>query len=146
MNPVLHDTSRDRDVSPDMFRAAMRRLTGGVSVITAGRGAEISGMTVSSVSSLCADPPALIVSVSRSASSLALMKSYGFFGSGFREDISWSSRKARRWQAFTHLEPVSILPLSASGRKNAESLRPAPEIFPFSGDCGRRLGSIPTAG
>jgi flavin reductase (DIM6/NTAB) family NADH-FMN oxidoreductase RutF len=80
VNPVLHDTSCDRDVLPDMFRAAMRRLTGGVSVITAGRGAEISGMTVSSVSSFSADTPGLIVSVSRSASSLALIKSYGFFG------------------------------------------------------------------
>lgn len=81
MNAVLHDTTtRDNAVSPDEFRAAMRRLTGGVSVITAGRGAEISGMTVSSVSSLSADPPALIVSVNRSASALALMRSYGFFG------------------------------------------------------------------
>ena len=66
MNAILHDTiTRDQAVSQDEFRAAMRRLTGGVSVITAGRGAEISGMTVSSVSSLSADPPALIVSVSR---------------------------------------------------------------------------------
>jgi flavin reductase (DIM6/NTAB) family NADH-FMN oxidoreductase RutF len=66
MNAVLHDTTTsDHVVSPDMFRAAMRRLARGVSVITAGRGAEISGMTVSSVSSLSADPPALIVSVSR---------------------------------------------------------------------------------
>jgi len=81
MNAVLHDTTTgDHAVSPDEFRAAMRRLTGGVSVITAGRGAEISGMTVSSVSSLSADPPTLIVSVNRSASALALMKSYGFFG------------------------------------------------------------------
>jgi len=81
MNAILHDTiTRDQAVSQDEFRAAMRRLTGGVSVITAGRGAEISGMTVSSVSSLSADPPTLIVSVNRSASALALMKSYGFFG------------------------------------------------------------------
>ena len=81
MNAILHDTiTGDQAVSQDEFRAAMRRLTGGVSVITAGRGAEISGMTVSSVSSLSADPPTLIVSVNRSASALALMKSYGFFG------------------------------------------------------------------
>jgi flavin reductase (DIM6/NTAB) family NADH-FMN oxidoreductase RutF len=81
MNAILHDIiTRDQAVSQDEFRAAMRRLTGGVSVITAGRGAEISGMTVSSVSSLSADPPTLIVSVNRSASALALMKSYGFFG------------------------------------------------------------------
>ena len=35
----------------------MRQLTGGVSVITAGKGRDISGMTVTSVSSLSVDPP-----------------------------------------------------------------------------------------
>jgi flavin reductase (DIM6/NTAB) family NADH-FMN oxidoreductase RutF len=34
------------------FRGAMRQLAGGVSVITAGRGEDISGMTVTSVASL----------------------------------------------------------------------------------------------
>jgi flavin reductase (DIM6/NTAB) family NADH-FMN oxidoreductase RutF len=58
----------------------MRQLTGGVSVITAGRGSDISGMTVTSVSSLSVDPPALIVSVNRGASSWPLLKRYGSFG------------------------------------------------------------------
>ncbi|UPK02852.1 flavin reductase family protein [Bradyrhizobium sp. 170] len=58
----------------------MRHLTGGVSVITAGRGRDISGMTVTSVSSLSVDPPALIVSINREASSWPLVKRYGFFG------------------------------------------------------------------
>ena len=58
----------------------MRHLTGGVSVITAGRGKDISGMTVTSVSSLSVDPPALIVSINRDASSWPLMKRYGSFG------------------------------------------------------------------
>jgi flavin reductase (DIM6/NTAB) family NADH-FMN oxidoreductase RutF len=58
----------------------MRRLAGGVSVITAGRGKDISGMTVTSVSSLSVDPPALIVSINRDASSWPLVKRYGVFG------------------------------------------------------------------
>jgi flavin reductase (DIM6/NTAB) family NADH-FMN oxidoreductase RutF len=58
----------------------MRQLTGGVSVITAGRGKDISGMTVTSVSSLSVDPPALIVSVNRSASCWPLVQRCGFFG------------------------------------------------------------------
>jgi flavin reductase (DIM6/NTAB) family NADH-FMN oxidoreductase RutF len=58
----------------------MRQLTGGVSVITAGRGKDISGMTVTSVSSLSLDPPTLIVSVNRSASSWPLLQRYGAFG------------------------------------------------------------------
>ncbi|NOJ46065.1 flavin reductase family protein [Bradyrhizobium archetypum] len=80
MNSVIRDIAINRHVSSGDFRGAMRQLTGGVSVITAGRGRDISGMTVTSVSSLSVDPPALIVSVNRSASSWPLLKRYGFFG------------------------------------------------------------------
>ena len=80
MNSVVRHITLDRQVSQDDFRGAMRQLTGGVSVVTVGRGKDISGMTVTSVSSLSVDPPALIVSVNRSASSWPLLKRYGFFG------------------------------------------------------------------
>ena len=80
MNSAVRNITIDRKVSAEGFRSAMRQLTGGVSVITAGRGRDISGMTVTSVSSLSVDPPALIVSVSRTTSSLPLVKRYGFFG------------------------------------------------------------------
>jgi flavin reductase (DIM6/NTAB) family NADH-FMN oxidoreductase RutF len=80
MNSVVRHIAIDRRVSPGDFRGAMRQLTGGVSVITAGRGKDISGMTATSVSSLSVDPPALIVSVNRDASSWPLVKRYGFFG------------------------------------------------------------------
>lgn len=80
MNSVVRNVSIDREVSSSDFRNAMRQLTGGVSVITAGRGIDISGMTVTSVSSLSVDPPTLIVSINRSASSWPLLKRYGFFG------------------------------------------------------------------
>jgi flavin reductase (DIM6/NTAB) family NADH-FMN oxidoreductase RutF len=80
MNSAVRNISIARKVSPDGFRGAMRQLTGGVSVITAGRGRDISGMTVTSVSSLSVDPPALIVSVNRASSSWPLLKRYGFFG------------------------------------------------------------------
>jgi flavin reductase (DIM6/NTAB) family NADH-FMN oxidoreductase RutF len=79
MNSVVRNISIYPKVSSTDFRGAMRQLTGGVSVITAGRGKDISGMTVTSVSSLSVDPPALIVSVNRTASSLPLVKRYGFF-------------------------------------------------------------------
>jgi flavin reductase (DIM6/NTAB) family NADH-FMN oxidoreductase RutF len=80
MNSVVRSVSVDTEVTSGDFRNAMRQLTGGVSVITAGRGRDISGMTVTSVSSLSVDPPALIVSINREASSWPLVKRYGFFG------------------------------------------------------------------
>src|SRR5256885_3878211 len=80
MNSIVRSVSIDPELTSGDFRIAMRQLTGGVSVITAGRGRDISGMTVTSVSSLSVDPPALIVSINREASSWPLVKRYGFFG------------------------------------------------------------------
>jgi flavin reductase (DIM6/NTAB) family NADH-FMN oxidoreductase RutF len=80
MNSAVRNISVRREVSSGDFRSAMRRLTGGVSVITAGRGRDISGMTVTSVSSLSVEPPALIVSINRAASSWPLLERYGLFG------------------------------------------------------------------
>jgi flavin reductase (DIM6/NTAB) family NADH-FMN oxidoreductase RutF len=80
MNSIVRSVSIETEVTASDFRNAMRQLTGGVSVITAGRGRDISGMTVTSVSSLSVDPPALIVSVNRESSFWPLVKRYGFFG------------------------------------------------------------------
>ena len=80
MNSTVRNIKIDRDVSSDDFRSAMRRLPGGVSVITVGRGKNISGMTVTSVSSLSVDPATLIVSINRESSSWPLLRQSGFFG------------------------------------------------------------------
>jgi flavin reductase (DIM6/NTAB) family NADH-FMN oxidoreductase RutF len=80
MNSVVRNVAIAREVSSTDFRGAMRQLTGGVSVITAGRGKDTSGMTVTSVSSLSVEPAALIVSINREASSWPLVQRHGFFG------------------------------------------------------------------
>jgi flavin reductase (DIM6/NTAB) family NADH-FMN oxidoreductase RutF len=80
MNSAVRNLTIESVVSEDEFRGAMRHLTGGVSVITTGRGKDISGMTVTSVASLSVEPPALIVSINRAASSWPLLKRYGSFG------------------------------------------------------------------
>jgi flavin reductase (DIM6/NTAB) family NADH-FMN oxidoreductase RutF len=67
-------------VTDGEFRGAMRQLAGGVSVITVGRGEDISGMTVTSVASLAVDPPSLIVSINRASSSWPLLERYRSFG------------------------------------------------------------------
>jgi flavin reductase (DIM6/NTAB) family NADH-FMN oxidoreductase RutF len=80
MNSTVRNIRIDRDVSSGDFRSAMRHLAGGVSVITVGRGKDITGMTVTSVSSLSVDPPTLIVSINRESSTWPLLKRHGFFG------------------------------------------------------------------
>jgi flavin reductase (DIM6/NTAB) family NADH-FMN oxidoreductase RutF len=80
MNVVPRDLMTEISVSSADFRGAMRHLTGGVSVITVGRGKDVSGMTVTSVTSLSVDPPTLLVSINRDASSFPLIRRYGAFG------------------------------------------------------------------
>jgi flavin reductase (DIM6/NTAB) family NADH-FMN oxidoreductase RutF len=80
MNSAVRTFKIDRDASSNDFRSAMRHLAGGVSVITVGHGKDITGMTVTSVSSLSVDPPTLIVSINRESSSWPLLKRHGFFG------------------------------------------------------------------
>jgi flavin reductase (DIM6/NTAB) family NADH-FMN oxidoreductase RutF len=62
------------------FRSVTRRLAAGVSIITAGRDDDITGMTVTSLTSLSANPPRLLVSIDRQASAFALIERYRLFG------------------------------------------------------------------
>jgi flavin reductase (DIM6/NTAB) family NADH-FMN oxidoreductase RutF len=80
MNSAVRHLPIAPGISADHFRGAMRHLTGGVSVITAGRGKDITGMTVTSVASLSVEPATLIVSINRESSSWPLVQRLGFFG------------------------------------------------------------------
>jgi len=77
--PDLHLVNETDEVERQ-FRSIMRRLAGGVSIITAGQGDDITGMTVTSLTSLSATPPRLLVSIDRQASSFALIQLYRSFG------------------------------------------------------------------
>lgn len=77
---VLPVAARPYAIAPTTFRAALRQLPGGVSVITAGLGEDRTGLTVTSFSSLSADPPTVVVSVNKNASALPVIGSNGHFG------------------------------------------------------------------
>jgi flavin reductase (DIM6/NTAB) family NADH-FMN oxidoreductase RutF len=66
--------------SPDEFRVAMRELAGAVSIISCGEGERRTGFTATSVSSLCLEPPTLIVCVNRSSSSWPVLRESRRFG------------------------------------------------------------------
>ena len=70
----------DQQPSDIDFRAAMRHLPGGVSVITTGRGDERTGFTATSASSLSVDPPTMLVSVNRGSSSYQVLTRSSVFG------------------------------------------------------------------
>ncbi|MDI4234035.1 flavin reductase family protein [Bradyrhizobium sp. Arg237L] len=70
----------ENDEVERQFRTVMRRLAGGVSIVTAGRDCDITGMTVTSLTSLSAAPPRLLVSINRQASSFSLIERDRLFG------------------------------------------------------------------
>lgn len=79
MNSIVRLMPDALALQPD-FRSAMRQLVGGVSVITVGRGDEVTGMTVTSLASLSINPPSVIVSLNRNASSWPILHRERVFG------------------------------------------------------------------
>ena len=77
--PDIHLVDADDEIERQ-FRLIMRRLAGGVCIITAGLGEDITGMTVTSLTSLSAAPPRLLVSINRQASSFAPIARHRLFG------------------------------------------------------------------
>lgn len=68
------------DGERDAFKAAMRHLVGGVSIVTVSSGDRLNGLTATSVTSLSADPPSLIVCIHRQVSGISLLRESGRFG------------------------------------------------------------------
>lgn len=60
-------------------KRALRSLAGGVSVITAGRGDDRTGATVTSATGLSMDPPTMIVNINKSSSSWPVIQRHGHF-------------------------------------------------------------------
>lgn len=64
----------------DAFRLAMRQLAGGVCAISVGEGADRSGLIATSVTSLSASPPTLLVCINRTGSCIPLIQRFKSFG------------------------------------------------------------------
>ena len=60
-------------------KRALRALAGGVSVITAGRGEDRTGATVTSATGLSMDPPTMIVNINKGSSSWPVIRRHGHF-------------------------------------------------------------------
>ncbi|MDU0338355.1 flavin reductase family protein [Bosea rubneri] len=65
------------------FRAALRHLAGGVSVITTGRGEDRTGLTATSVASLSAEPPTLMFGLNLASSSFPVLTRHRSFAVNF---------------------------------------------------------------
>lgn len=63
--------------SSEAFRAGMRQLASGVSIITSGTAAAPVGMVATAVCSVSIEPPTLLVSISRTASAYPTIEASG---------------------------------------------------------------------
>lgn len=66
-------------VDQDLFKSSMRHLAGAVSVITVGVGDDRTGFTATSVTSLSAEVPTVLVSLNRSSSSWPVLQRHQRF-------------------------------------------------------------------
>jgi flavin reductase (DIM6/NTAB) family NADH-FMN oxidoreductase RutF len=73
-------TGGSRVAAPEAFRAAMRELASAVSIISCGEDDRRTGFTATSVCSLSAEPPTLIVCVNRSSSTWPILRDAPSFG------------------------------------------------------------------
>jgi flavin reductase (DIM6/NTAB) family NADH-FMN oxidoreductase RutF len=73
-------------VTPDEFKAVMRRWAGTVNVITTRTDELIYGLTATAFSSLSAEPPLVLVCVNRKARTHALIEQSGIFCVNFLTD------------------------------------------------------------
>lgn len=69
-----------RSVEAAEFRQAMRNLASGVAIVATGTETARRGLTVSSVTSLCMEPPCLLVGVNASSETHAAILANGRFG------------------------------------------------------------------
>ncbi len=69
-----------RSVEAAEFRQAMRGLASGVAIVATGMGTARRGLTVSSVTSLCMEPPCLLVGINSSSETHDAILANGRFG------------------------------------------------------------------
>lgn len=90
----MDNLSQQAVVEQSTFKLSMRQLAGAVSVITVGEHNDRTGFTATSVSSLSAEVPSLIVSVNRASSSWPALEKYRRFCvnvlSSGQEDVAQS--------------------------------------------------------
>jgi flavin reductase (DIM6/NTAB) family NADH-FMN oxidoreductase RutF len=79
IDPMLIPAPEQPLVESADFKHSMRFLAGAVSVVTLGQGRDRTGFTATSVSSLSADHPSILVSLNRASSSWPILQRYRRF-------------------------------------------------------------------
>ncbi|WP_028605706.1 flavin reductase family protein [Ottowia thiooxydans] len=94
------------EVTIDEFRAAMRSLPGGISIVTTGAGEEASGIVVSSLTSISAEPPLICFFINQESSCYPTLVKSGYFaanvlGQGHSDVMDAFLRRPQGRERFT---------------------------------------------
>lgn len=79
-HPADADLAHFPAVEASEFRDALRNLASGVAIVATGAGDARRGLTASSVTSVCANPPCLLVSVNTKSEAHDSILANGYFG------------------------------------------------------------------
>ena len=109
---------------PESLRSGMRKWVAGVTVVSSEYNGEQHGMTVSSFTSISAEPPMILVSLESSTRTHAVIFQSGFFGvTLLSEDQEWLSERfagrtgleSDRFSGLDIFRLISTSPLIAGG-------------------------------
>lgn len=110
-------------VTADEFRAAMRRLVTGVTIITATHENRPWGMTVSAFTPVCTEPPTVLICLNRSTVLAGAVQVTGRFGVNLlSQDQEFLSRLCSRPGIPKYLDDYCIPPEGASAPLLHDSL------------------------
>ena len=105
------------DLDPAAFKAAMRRLAAGVTVVTSRHDATVNGMTATAVCSVSAEPPLVLVVVNRSSASHGVIARGRAFALNFLGDDQaqiasyFAGRDGKTFEAAPHRIGATGCPL-----------------------------------
>lgn len=131
-------TAAGNTVTPDEFRAAMRRLVTGVTIITASYAGRPWGMTVSAFTPVCAEPPTVLICLNRGTVLAGAVQAAGRFGVNLlSQDQEFLSRLCSRPGTPKYLDDYCLPPAAAGAPLLYDSLA----AFDCALDDARVVGS-----
>ncbi|MBR0750521.1 flavin reductase family protein [Bradyrhizobium japonicum] len=117
-------------MNADAFRAAMRHFVGSVSVVTTWHGDRPWGMTINSFTSVCTDPPTILICLNSKTVTAAHVQEGGRFAVNLLTKHQLQlSELCSRPSVDKFIDEYVLLPVNVSGESGAPRLREASVVF-----------------
>ena len=127
---------------PGAFRLAMRRMVSGVTVVTTRHDGRPWGMTVNAFSSVCAEPPTVLVCVNnRTVTAVDITRDGRFAVNLLSQDQLFLSRLCARPGEVKYLDDYTVRPDKLPGRATMPVLRDSLATFDCRVSDARPVGT-----